>query len=196
MYIYNCYIFFLDWSLSLCNVFLYLLLQSSFFLSTFSDISIATPAFSSFPFEMNTLFHTLTFCLLVYNLFLFAAGLHCCTWAFSGCGKQDLLFIAVHGLLIVVASHLLQSTDSRHTGFSSCGMWALELRLNSVNHWLTCSLTCGVLPDQGSTMSPASAGRFLSTVPPGKSHLLTFSLCVIRSEVSLLSAAHIWVFSF
>ena len=31
-------------------------------------------------------------------------GLHCCTWAFPGCGEQGLLFIAVRGLLIVVAS--------------------------------------------------------------------------------------------
>ena len=71
------------------------------------------------------------FCLLVYNLFLFALGLHCCTWAFSSCSKQDLLFTAVHGLLIVVASHLLQSTGSWHTGLSSRGVWALELRLKS-----------------------------------------------------------------
>ena len=37
-------------------------------------------------------------------LFLAALGLHCCSWAFSGCGERGLLFIAVRGLLIVVAS--------------------------------------------------------------------------------------------
>ena len=31
-------------------------------------------------------------------------GLHCCAWAFSSCGKRGLLFVAVYGLLIVVAS--------------------------------------------------------------------------------------------
>ena len=31
-------------------------------------------------------------------------GLCCCAWAFSSCGKQGLLFVAVHGLLIAVAS--------------------------------------------------------------------------------------------
>ena len=31
-------------------------------------------------------------------------GLSCCVWAFSGCGEWGLLFVAVHGLLIVVAS--------------------------------------------------------------------------------------------
>ena len=39
-----------------------------------------------------------------FNLFLAALGLHCCTRAFSSCGKQGLLFIAVHGFLIAVAS--------------------------------------------------------------------------------------------
>ena len=37
-------------------------------------------------------------------LFLAALGLCCCTWAFSSCGKRGLLFVAVRGLLIVVAS--------------------------------------------------------------------------------------------
>ena len=37
-------------------------------------------------------------------LFLAALGLHCCVWAFSSCGERGLLFIVVHGLLIVVAS--------------------------------------------------------------------------------------------
>ena len=33
-----------------------------------------------------------------------ALGLHCCMQAFSSCSKQELLFVAVHGLLIAVAS--------------------------------------------------------------------------------------------
>ena len=37
-------------------------------------------------------------------LFMAALGLHCCAWAFSSCGEQGLLFIAVHGLLIAAAS--------------------------------------------------------------------------------------------
>ena len=31
-------------------------------------------------------------------------GLRCCSWAFSSCGEQELLFVAVRGLLIAVAS--------------------------------------------------------------------------------------------
>ena len=37
-------------------------------------------------------------------LFLAVLGLCCCTQAFSSCGEWGLLFVAVHGLLIAVAS--------------------------------------------------------------------------------------------
>ena len=39
-----------------------------------------------------------------FFLFLAALGLYCCTLAFSSCGERRLLFVAVHGLLIAVAS--------------------------------------------------------------------------------------------
>ena len=49
----------------------------------------------------------------LFILFLAALGLRCCTWAFSSCGEQGLLFIVVCGLLIAVASlaveHRLQA---------------------------------------------------------------------------------------
>ena len=35
-------------------------------------------------------------------------GLHCCTWAFSSCTEQGLFFVAVHGLLIAVASLVVE----------------------------------------------------------------------------------------
>ena len=41
--------------------------------------------------------------LFIY-LFLAALGLCCCVWAFSSCGERGLFFVAVHGLLIAVAS--------------------------------------------------------------------------------------------
>ena len=43
------------------------------------------------------------FYLFIY-FFLAASGLRCCAWAFSSCGKWGLLFNAVHGFLIAVAS--------------------------------------------------------------------------------------------
>ena len=42
--------------------------------------------------------------LKIYLLTLPVLGLCCCTWAVSGCGEQGLLFVVVHGLLIVMAS--------------------------------------------------------------------------------------------
>ena len=63
-------------------------------------------------------------------LFLAVLGFHCYTWAFSSCGEQGLLFVVVHGLLIVVASHCgAQALGTRASvvvarGLSSCGMWA------------------------------------------------------------------------
>ena len=40
----------------------------------------------------------------LFIYFLAALGLRCCAWALSSCGEQGLLFLAVRGLLIAVAS--------------------------------------------------------------------------------------------
>ena len=42
------------------------------------------------------------------HLFLAALGLCCCAWVFSSCGERGLLFIVVHGPLIVVASLVVE----------------------------------------------------------------------------------------
>ena len=42
--------------------------------------------------------------LFYFYLFLATSGVCCCTQAFTSCGERGLLFVAVHGLLIVVAS--------------------------------------------------------------------------------------------
>ena len=41
---------------------------------------------------------------ILFYLFLAVLGLCCCARAFSSCGEQGLLFVAVRGLLIAVAS--------------------------------------------------------------------------------------------
>ena len=41
-------------------------------------------------------------------LFLALLGFHCCAQAFSSCGEQGLLFVVVHGLLIAVASLVVE----------------------------------------------------------------------------------------
>ena len=66
----------------------------------------------------------------------------------------------------------LRSTGSRRTGFSSCGTQAQLLR----SMW--------DLPRPGlKPVSPALAGRFLTTVPPGKS--LKATLFLISNEYSI-----------
>ena len=44
--------------------------------------------------------------ILFYFIYLFLAALgpRCCSWAFSSCGEQELLFVVMCGLFIVVAS--------------------------------------------------------------------------------------------
>ena len=41
-------------------------------------------------------------------LFLAALGPGCCTQVFSSCGERGLLFVAVHGFLIAVASLVVE----------------------------------------------------------------------------------------
>ena len=63
----------------------------------FPTLQLAS-SLNSFLFKIN---------LLIY-LFLAVLGLRCCARAFSSCGEQGLLFIEVCGLLIVVASLVVE----------------------------------------------------------------------------------------
>ena len=83
-------------------------------------------------------------------------GLCFCARAFSSCGKRGPLFIAVRGPLTIAASlvteHRLQTRR-----LSNCGSRAQLLH----GMW--------DLPRPGlEPMSPALAGRFSTTAPPGK----------------------------
>ena len=83
-------------------------------------------------------------------------GLRFCARAFSSCDKRGPLFIAVRGPLTIVASlvaeHRLQTRRLSNCGSRAqllCGVWDLPRpRLEPV--------------------SPALAGRFSTTAPPGK----------------------------
>ena len=97
-------------------------------------------------------------------------------WAFSSCGEQGLLFVGVHGLLIVVASRCrAQALGTRASVIvarspSSCGSRALERRLSSCGAQAELLHSLWDLPGPGlEPMSPELAGGFLTTAPPGKS---------------------------
>ena len=90
-------------------------------------------------------------------------GLHFCVRALSSCGKWGPLFIAVRGPLTIAASlvaeHRLQTRR-----LSNCSSRAQLLR----GMWY--------LPGPGlEPASPALAGGFLTTVPPGKPPLFIFN---------------------
>ena len=95
------------------------------------------------------------------------------------------LFLATCGLSLVGASGgysslrcvgfslrwllLLRSTGSRHAGVRSCGSPALERRLSSCGAWALLLRGVWELPGPGlEPLSPALAGGFLTTAPPGK----------------------------
>ena len=64
---------------------------------------------------------------------------------------------------------LLWSMGSRHTGFSSCGSWAVERKFSSCGTWAHLLCSMWDLPRPGlKPVSAALAGRFLTTAPPGK----------------------------
>ena len=75
---------------------------------------------------------------------------------------------------------------SHSSGPPCCGAWARGMRASvvvapglwstgsvAVTQGLSCPGACGIFPDQGS-MSPALAGGFFTTKPPGKPYRLTF----------------------
>ena len=113
-------------------------------------------------------------------LFIFWLHLHCCTQAFSSCGERGLLFVVVRRLLVVVASfvaeHGLQVHGLQQLWPAGSVVVARGLQSTGsvvVVHELSCSMACEIFPDQGSEpVSPALAGGFLTTVPPGKSSVL------------------------
>ena len=92
----------------------------------------------------------------LFVCFLAVLGLRFCARAFSSCGERGPLFIAVRGPLTVAAS-LVAEHKLQTRRLSSCNSRAQLLR----GMW--------DLPRPGlQPVSPALAGRFSTTVPPGK----------------------------
>ena len=89
-------------------------------------------------------------------LFMAVLGLRFCARAFSSCGKRRPLLIAVRGPLTIAASLVAEHRLQTHR-LSNCGSWAQLLR----GTWDP--PRPGIEP-----VSPALAGRFSTTAPPGK----------------------------
>ena len=124
------------------------------------------------------------------------------------------IFVATRGLSLVTAggAYSLFVVWAAHCGGSPCcGAWALEHRLRGCGTQASLFRGMWDLPRPGiKLMSPALSGRFLSTVPPGKSHqlqlwslhLLALSLftpeCFFASVFSLpcyrCSSHGLWLF--
>ena len=101
-------------------------------------------------------------------------GLRFCARAFSSCGKRGPLLIAVRRPLTIAASpvaeHRLQTRR-----LSNCGSWAQLLR----GMW--------DLPRPGlEPVSPALAGRFSTTAPPGKPCVLLYVNYILILNIILI----------
>ena len=100
--------------------------------------------------------HLFFFSLFIY-LFMAVLGLCFCARAFSSCGKRGPLFIAVRGPPLTIAASLVAEHRLQTRRLSNCGSRAQLLR----GMW--------DLPRPGlEPVSPALAGRFSTTAPPGK----------------------------
>ena len=94
-----------------------------------------------------------------------ALGLRCCVqWpVLSSCGERGLLFAAVHGPLTAVASpvteHRLQAHGPQQLWWVGSVVVAHRLQSTGsasavVEHGLSFSAACGILPDQGLNTCP------------------------------------------
>ena len=94
-----------------------------------------------------------------------ALGLCCHAWAFPSCSEWGPPLVALHGPLIAGASPIAEHGHQAR-GPSSCGMKAVECRLHGM--W--------DLPGPGlEPVSPALAGGFSTTAPPGKPVFFLFT---------------------
>ena len=113
-------------------------------------------------------------------------GLRFCARAFSSCGKRGPLFIAVRGPLTIAASlvadHRLQTRRLSNCGSRTQllrGMWDLPIP--------------GLEP-----VSPALAGRFSTTAPPGKPQIFTLDLTIFDLQccVSFRCTAKCFIYTY
>ena len=115
--------------------------------------------------------HRMKFFLIILCIYLFLAllGLHCYA-GFPLVVSGDYSLTAVRGSLIAVLPLVACVAQALwRAGFSTCGSWALEHRLNSSGTWAELFLGMWDLPCPGTKpVSSALAGSFYITEPRGK----------------------------
>ena len=123
-------------------------------------------------FKFFYFFKLLAPLLFIYFIYFLAVlGLRFCARASSSCGKRGPLFIAVCGPLTIVTS-LIAEHRLQMRRLSSCGSRALLLR----GMW--------DLPRPGlEPVSPALAGRFSTTAPPGKPIVFNFKIYCLIGQI-------------
>ena len=123
-------------------------------------------------------------CLFIYLFFGCARSSLLCV-GFSLVGASGGSFLVVMCRLFVVASlvaaHRLESVWASVAvvcALSSCGCWTLEPRLSSCGLWAQLLHGMWDPPSPGIELtSPALAGGFLTTEPPGKCPIASFLFC-------------------
>ena len=120
-------------------------------------------------------------CFFFINLFIYflaVLGLRFCAWASSSCGERGPLFITVRGPLTIAASLVAEHR------LSNCGSRAQLLR----GMW--------DFPGPGlEPVSPALAGGFLTTAPPGKPQSCILNIVHNHSSslVALISSCFVQI---
>ena len=114
----------------------------------------------------------LSFVLFVYlfiYLFLAALGLRCNLQASLVAASRGYSSLRCAGLLLQSRALGMQALAVAAHRLRSCGSLALEHRLSSCGTWASLLHCMWDLPRPGiEPVSPALAGRFSTTVPPGK----------------------------
>ena len=100
------------------------------------------------------------------NILFGLLGLHWCSWAFSSGSMLELLFVpwASHVLASLLAerrlqAHKLQWLQHKGSVVMVCGLLGMQASVAVVWELSSCSVACGIFPDQGS--NPAWVGQIL-----------------------------------
>ena len=146
--------------------------------------------------EDMLLFLKLNFFYVVQEMYWGFLGFFVCLFV---CLWLCWVFVSVRGLSLVVASGGHSSSWCAGLSLS----WPLLLRSTGsrragsviVAHGPSCSAACGIFPDQGSNpWSPALAGRFSTTAPPGKPKCTVFKAS-LNWDFLLFTAEYSVIFS-